>query len=312
MLENFAILGDLHGHLQLALCMVARWQKELALKFDGVFLCGDVGTFTDAQQLDNAIIAHGRLNSCELEFLNQWAPNPPAPWLQHIFWEDDGLGLTCPIVMIHGNHEGFAHLQTLAPRRIPDQPVSMGELPPVDQVRVIRYLPSGWRVKTAGGTVFGGIGGMERGQRAAKYHDMAYIDDNAVESLMSADSLDVLITHQGPQATQVNLGSPTLDMLLDQPLAKAWFHGHGVTNPAIQNIHGCQIVPLGEVAFNMKGQNPGTPGLEGWARLQIGPTLQITREPPPFWRDYHQKRWTKAGFWGLVSPDLVQYIPRNL
>ena len=309
--ENFAILGDLHGHLQLGLCMAARWQKELGKPFDAVLLCGDVGTFAEPGQLDSATVNHARLNSCELEFLQQWAPNPPAPWLERIFWED-GLGLACPVVMIHGNHEGFAHLETLAPRQIPDAPVELGALPPVDQVRAIRYLPSGWRVKTARGTVIGGIGGMERGQRQAKYHDMAYIDDDAVGAILGADGLDVLITHQGPAALQGSVGSPTLDMVLEERKARVWFHGHGMTDSTIHEVGGCKVVPLGDVAFNMKGQNPGAPGLEGWAHLEIGDTVTVVREAPPFWRDYHQKRWTKAGSWGLVCPDLAQFIPRNL
>ena len=53
--ETFAIVGDVHGHLQLALCTLARWQRERGgSAFDAVFLCGDVGTFTEDAQLDSA------------------------------------------------------------------------------------------------------------------------------------------------------------------------------------------------------------------------------------------------------------------
>jgi len=79
-----AVVGDTHGHLQLALCVLARWQRELNVRFEAVPLCGDVGTFTDDDQLDNATRRHGKANPCELEFLTQWATKPQAPWLESI------------------------------------------------------------------------------------------------------------------------------------------------------------------------------------------------------------------------------------
>src|SRR5688572_29469013 len=94
----YAILGDLHGHLQLACCTLARWQRDRGRPFDAVFLCGDVGTFTEESQLDSATRSHARDNPCELEFLTQWSTRPPAPWLDRIFrQEPEGLGLSCPV-----------------------------------------------------------------------------------------------------------------------------------------------------------------------------------------------------------------------
>src|SRR4051794_36893618 len=78
---RLAILGDVHGHLQLALCALARWQRESAVPIDAVLLAGDVGTFTDYAQLDSATKAHAKSNPCELEFLHQWSRTPQPPWL---------------------------------------------------------------------------------------------------------------------------------------------------------------------------------------------------------------------------------------
>src|SRR5690242_13097868 len=120
-LETIAAVGDTHAHLQLALCMLARWQREIGANFDAVFLCGDVGTFTDAAQLDNATRRHAKSNPCELEFFQQWSTAPQAHWLDAIFASttSGGLGLACPVVMVHGNHEGFEHLERLAPKKRP-------------------------------------------------------------------------------------------------------------------------------------------------------------------------------------------------
>ena len=60
--EMIAVVGDTHGHLQLALCVLARWQIELGAAFDAVLLCGDVGSFTDDEELDNATRAHAGRN----------------------------------------------------------------------------------------------------------------------------------------------------------------------------------------------------------------------------------------------------------
>lgn len=175
---TYAVLGDLHGHLQLALCTLARWQRERETDFSAVFLVGDVGTFIDESQLDNATRKHARDNPCELEFLAQWAVHPQAPWIDAIFRPPpDGLGLNCPVVMVHGNHEGFAHLQNLFPRRRrPLEPVSVDSLPDVDTAGRIKLLPSGWTAVTAQGHTVAGIGGIEPGQRRAKYVELEVID----------------------------------------------------------------------------------------------------------------------------------------
>jgi hypothetical protein len=70
-ISKLAVVGDCHGHLQLALGVLARWQQEENLRFEAVFLCGDVGTFTEDGQLDKATRRHARTNPCELEFLTQ-------------------------------------------------------------------------------------------------------------------------------------------------------------------------------------------------------------------------------------------------
>jgi len=67
-----------------------------------------------------------------------------APWLEMIFrsQEDGGLGLTCPVIMVHGNHEGFAHLEQLTSKHLLGRIVESAELPGVDTNAHIRLLPS--------------------------------------------------------------------------------------------------------------------------------------------------------------------------
>jgi hypothetical protein len=313
-----AAVGDVHGHLQLALCVVALWQKQLALDLEAVLLCGDVGTFTAEGQLDNATRRHAKANPCELEFLYQWSATPQPRWLDYIFEPEaeGGLGLLCPVVMVHGNHEGFAHLASLAPNSLPGDVVPVQDLPAVDTGGRIRFLPSGWRARTASGLVIAGIGGIETGQRHARYHPMAYVDDAAVLHLLEKAKVDVLVTHQGPSAIQGETGSPTLEHLLDVELARVWFHGHAtpIADPVWAGpAKGTLVVPLGDVAFPSRGSQTDEPGREGWCLSTIAKDeVTVRKETPPFLRDFRRKRWTETSDGLLVCPPLAAHVQPGL
>jgi hypothetical protein len=317
MSHTVCAVGDVHGHLQLALCMAARWQKVMDVNFDILLLCGDVGTFWEENQLDGTTRRHARRNPCELEFLYQWAISPPPGYLSKIFSsiEDGGLGLECPVIMVHGNHEGFNHLASLCTGVIPGDTVSIENLPYVDKGHFIRYLPSGWKCRTLSGLVIGAIGGIEKDQREADYHDMAYINDDAVENILKEPGLDILITHQGPSSTQTEKkGSPTLQLLMDLPkreIAKIWFHGHSIVNPDIQLLgptRSMLIVPLGDAAFPGKGLNPDDPGDIAWCWASLGEEIQYERKRPDFWRDYRRNKWIFLENGQLICPDLKRFI----
>jgi hypothetical protein len=315
-----AVVGDVHGHLQLALCMVARWQEHLQaedpdFRFEAVLLCGDVGTFVDEAMLDSATRSHAKTNECEVEFPRQWAVHPPAPWLERIFLpKPDGLGLSCPVVMVHGNHEGFAHLETLfTKRRRSTDPVPVDRLRGVDAGEFIQYLPSGWRTVLPSGRVVGGVGGMQLGQRArTRYHRLAYIEDAAVEALMDQGPVDLLITHQGPAQVQGEHGSESLDFLLDAGTARAWFHGHSIfiADPTRAGKgQATLVVPLGDIAFAGRGNRRHDPGLDGWAYVVgRGDATRVVKETPPFWRELRQSRWTMSADGRLVAPDLARFL----
>jgi hypothetical protein len=159
-------VGDVHGHMQLALGVAARWQQELDVEFDAVLLAGDVAAYADESRLDQATRRHAQMNPCEVELLRHWI-DPPAPWLDGIFAavSDGGLGLICPIVMVAGNHEDFDHLESIKPASRSPRPVRVTDLPRVDPAGRISYLPNGWRCETARGIVIAGLGGLERNQR---------------------------------------------------------------------------------------------------------------------------------------------------
>jgi hypothetical protein len=303
-------IGDVHGHLQLGLCIAARWQREMGVSFDAVLLCGDVGSFTDDAQLDSTTRRHSKRNPCELEFLYQWSANPPPKYLTKLFQPLDqgGLGLTCPIIMCHGNHEGFSNLAKNIPDERPCVPILTNQLPTVDSGGWIHYLPSGWKCITENGLVIGAIGGIEQGQRYADYHELAYIQEEHILQFLEEKKFDVLFTHQGPSETQSERkGSISLQLLLDEEKARVWFHGHSIPSPDVVNLgpnKKTKVVPLGDVAFSGKGLTAGDPGDIGWCWMQMGDPLKYERSRPDFWRLYRRKKWKPIANGQLLCPDL--------
>lgn len=220
--SHICVIGDAHGHLQLALLLAARWQEELELTFDAVLLAGDVGTFPSTSGLDKATRRHAEDNPCEIEFATQWMTEPPAPHLARIFrpLRDNGLGLDAPVVMVMGNHEGFDHLESIMPRNVPANPVAAHELPIVDRGGHLRLLPNGWTCSTPAGLRVGGLGGIQSDQRGAEYHRRAHFTADEIAAIRQAAPLDILLTHTGPNVTQpFPRGATDLDQLANGGIA---------------------------------------------------------------------------------------------
>jgi predicted phosphodiesterase len=313
MTSPICVIGDTHGHLQLALCMAACWQREQNAAFEAVFLCGDVGTFTSDDQLDKATRRHGKANPCELEFLYLWSAEPFTEWLKMIFKpiENGGLGLTCPVVMVHGNHEGFSYLQTFIPAVVPDAVLDIQQLPTVDSGGFIRYLSSGFRCRTASGKIVGGIGGIERDQRRSEYHELAYLDQSAIKRFLDNPPMDLLITHQGPSSIQGEGGSESLQKLLDTKKMRCWCHGHSIHQPGIVDAGPSQktrVVPLEDATFD---KYTGEPGRNSFATVYF----DSHEEPPQVemlhlqnWYNYRRQHWFALDKQRLVCPDLIRFV----
>jgi hypothetical protein len=156
----------------------------------------------------------------------------------------------------------------------------------------------------------GGIGGIEREQRYVKYHDLAYLDEEAILHLLEGGKMDLLITHQGPSSLQgEDHGSKLLQMLLDEGIARVWCHGHSIPNPDI--VAGgpggrTLVVPLADIAFPCKGDEPDDPGKNGWASIRFGREPKAVRERPASFREFRRYRWHELPDGRLVCPGLFR------
>lgn len=310
--RHVCVIGDVHGHLQLALLVAARWQQDLGVEFDAVLLAGDVGTFPTLDALDKATRRHFESSPCEVEFPAQWMADPPPAHLDRIFAPvaENGCGLHAPIVMVIGNHEGFAYLQELVPSEIPPAPVHVADLPRVGAAGRISLLPNGWRTVTPGGIVVGGLGGIDRQQRRTQYHQMAYITDDQLAAITRGQKVDILLTHAGPAVTQpFPRGSRVLDRVVESRVARVWCHGHSIDrdHDRITSHEGTVIVPLHDAVFGKRhGPNDGEPGQDAWCHVVVDEdAVSVTRERPAFWRDFHRRAWIPRQDGQLIAPQLA-------
>ena len=297
------VIGDVHGHLQLALSVAHLWQRELGVEFEAVLLVGDLGTFTSEDRLDKATRKFAERNPMELEFMYQWLQTPPPPWIEGIFRpvSEGGLGIK-NVVAIRGNHEDFEYLRSITPESAPDMPVGLEDLPSLDPNGFIKFLPNTWVVRLPGGTTVAGLGGVTDQKKGL-------ITEEELLTLMGIlgdlGQVDILLTHQGPEVVQEEAGSPELNDLLGG--ARYWFHGHAVRNPEIVTVRGTTVVPLEHANFSHgKALDPN-----GWAILRLGGEEKVWRGLPKETPYLSPNNWIRRRFNGqkvLVSPLLWNFL----
>ncbi len=296
-------MGDVHGHLQLALSVAHLWQRELGEEFEAVLLVGDLGTFTSEDKLDKATRRFAERNPMELEFMYQWLQTPPPPWIEGIFKpvSEGGLGIR-NVIAIHGNHEDFEYLRSITPERPPSMPVDLEELPSLDPNGFIKYLPNTWVVRLPSGTTVAGLGGVTDQKKGLITGEEL---KRMVSTLEEMGPVDILLTHQGPEAVQGDLGSPELNDLLGG--ARYWFHGHKVRRTDVVEIKGSTVVPLQPANFSHSRElDPN-----GWAVLRIGEEEEVWRGLPKGAPEVARGRWIRWKFNGreiFVSPLLWAFL----
>lgn len=210
----------------------------------------------------------------------------------------------------HGNHEGFRWIETVlegVAERSPQEPLDPRALPAVDARGRIRLLPSGWRVRTPGGRIVAGVGGIQPERLKACYPGSAYIAPNAVQQLSGQRDVDILITHQGPARVQgTHSGAEILDPLLDDPAPALWFHGHSRQRREPMAIGATAVHPLGDATFD-KSANWRV-ARDAWATV-IGPSGKVsaTIRAPQRLNELRREAWTSTRDRHLVAPHLAAW-----
>ncbi|MGB2694942.1 MAG: metallophosphoesterase [Dehalococcoidia bacterium] len=216
-----AFIGDVHGRMFHAIAAVATLQSKLDTPFDLIIQVGDLG-YPNPERADVSTKRYLAVDPAEGDlqrFLE--AHGTRAAALRRI----RGL-LGRPIFFVRGNHEDFAWLAWLAV----DPATNTACTDPFD---LLHYVPDG-TVLDAGGFRVAFLGGVE------ELPGEAGIDQAAYQLLMELepDSVDLLITHQGPYGSGNRFGgevagSPLISKLLErlEPRFHVFGHLHQLVGP---------------------------------------------------------------------------------
>jgi len=179
---NIAVLGDLHGHLDLALSILKKYESVTNTKLDAILQVGDLGYFPDLSRLDDATAKFAKKDPIELgfqDFLNETEVSK-----RH--FEGQETKIDADLVFIAGNHEDQEKLRKLES--------SAKKAPiPVDFFGKILYLPSGEVYEIKKGNLRLRFSCLGRISGDIKEYNFSHSDLKKVKNL---DDIDVFLTHE--------------------------------------------------------------------------------------------------------------------
>lgn len=233
------VFGDIHGNLEGMINTIKYLERTHKERYRFALQTGDFGYYGSEQSFRAE--TKGRRN---LEFengvLNYLYDNDTQ---QRYFGKD---GLDCKIIFIRGNHEDQESLRSLTKNKGND--VGCVE---IDKEGRILYLPDGrvLDLTLSSGrylriAAYGGVAADHR-PKAFNRNSLIAFDPGAVELLSRFGSVDVLLTHQGPE--EGPKGSSVITALLERPRSKLHLHGHSHKHHANKDICVTKSFSLGDM-----------------------------------------------------------------
>lgn len=215
---RIAVVGDVHGHLELLYGILGRWQRETRVPIDLILQVGDLGAMPES--LDRATTRHATRDPEELGFGLFAGDSPPASLLDP----------RPPLVFIPGNHEDFEFLS-----RCGDAAGADALLVPVTRDKRILELRSGrvWTSDSAGALSVAGVSGVaKRGHKRHTHPRLHLKDDDALAiGARGRGEVDILISHERPSGIEEGFkhdlgGSEALRLLIEEAQPRLAFFGH--------------------------------------------------------------------------------------
>jgi predicted phosphodiesterase len=214
------VFGDIHGNLGGLLSATQQLQRETGVKFPHVLQVGDFGYYPHGEANDGS--SRKATNQPDYHDGVQRFLNDPEVRGQMLAARRGCELEGCRVYFIRGNHEDHRALSAFAGRSW--VPVSDGSL-------TLNYLPDGAVVslRLAPGVsvtvgAFGGIDPASRPGSAQRNPGIAFDDAAADPLLAQSGGIDVLLTHQGPDAAL--RGSRYVDAMVELVKPQVHLHGH--------------------------------------------------------------------------------------
>jgi hypothetical protein len=289
---RIAVLGDVHGHLTLALRVLRRWQDETGHELDLILQVGDLGAFPPPFRLDAATRRFAERDSDELGFATYHANEGEAAEV----YGPDALphrALAAELWFIKGNHEDFEFLEEAA-REGGDEPV------PVAAFGAIRFMRQGavYMFERRGRAIrIAGLGGIADGGRPGRDPASEHYTASELRGLKSAE-FDLLLSHEPPFGAAAAIhpkyasgGSPEVAELLRLQRPRLHFCGHyHEPGQALDAVDGVRSYQLNAVNFLRADQlNPGCIAIVTWSRPDEDAGVELLDSP--WLRAYTRRTW---------------------
>ncbi len=235
---RIAVLGDLHGHINLALSILKDCEQFNNFNFDSILQVGDLGYFPDLSNIDKATLRFAEKDYEELGFQDFLQETQIS---KKLFF-DEKTKISSDLVFIAGNHEDIENLRILE--------FSTNKSPiPVDHYGKILYLPPGEIYEINKGKLkikIAGLGGVS--DKSEGYH-FTKMDIRKARSL---NKIDILLTHEPHSGAIENRGSQEVKDLLKLIQPDYHFCGHLHKGERLSSFGKTESYLLDQVGFRKR------------------------------------------------------------
>lgn len=245
---TIAVLGDLHGHIDLAYHLLRRWQVENK-KIDHVLQVGDFGAFPDPSRADEETLSCAQTDPDELGFA-AFMDGGNGSFMPYITsCKGRRYALDAPWWFIKGNHEDFQYLHGLNG--------DAGKPRPLGENGLFNYLPAGlYALKTKLGSMISmaALGGIAPATTNQNPCTKWYTENETQLLLKHEQPVEILLTHDSsPGVYYENAGSPAVESLVNHYAPAYHFFGHYHKSGQIFGASGqTKTIHLNEVNFYQK------------------------------------------------------------
>jgi hypothetical protein len=192
---RLAVLGDLHGHITLALKALERWRQISGLDFDAIAQVGDMGVFDEHTVLDPVTAEMSAKDPEELGFANYREQSGEGDY----FFGEKGVFRGIPFYFITGNHDDARLLHGV------ENPCFYHNMRHIPNGRNVTYEKDGRQI------LIGGLGHGSGRSEARK---------------LQGKNIDILLAHHPPRSEINEVGDENLGDFVEIEKPKSTFFGH--------------------------------------------------------------------------------------
>jgi predicted phosphodiesterase len=280
-----AVFADVHGRVQLAFKLCARWQQETGEQIDLILQAGDLGAFFSEARLDKATRRYAQSDPSELGFLRDFVQYDPLI-------EQDLARIPAHLVFVRGNHEDHVWLDQL-------EQDAKGPTFSIDAYKRVYCLRTGMPFVFQRGDEQLNILGVGRiGARDSEEDppQAKYIQPYERERIFELGNapVDILLTHDAPRKhVYPDSGLDEISLILEQYKPSYHFFGHygGPHKQSIYPKSGTHMHKLADLHWGKAISSTLEEGAMGILRWQSRDETSFEIVSAKWMKEYTWHRW---------------------